>query len=155
MLPSPSFMAKLLLIVLFVQLGYVATRVGPDIRQCRIIRPDFSFCRISSQIIRPDLSFCRIIRPDPADTGHPASGKKYQIRRNPNNDLCHMYVMIKWLFVTYIILMIFGYWQEKYLQQLILTINQGNKYLFAYKKSYLWHFCLSKKLLPLAYLSSL
>ena len=22
-------------------------RVGPDIRQCRIIRPDFSFCRIS------------------------------------------------------------------------------------------------------------
>ena len=65
----------------------ITTRVGPDIRQCRIIRPDFSFCRISSQIIRPDFSFCRIIRPDirhirpdPAGTGHPASGKKYQIR---------------------------------------------------------------------------
>ena len=63
---------------------YVKIRVGPDIRQCRIIRPDFSFCRISSQIIRPDFSFCRIIRPDPAGTGHPASGKKYQIRPNPS-----------------------------------------------------------------------
>ena len=73
---------------------YVYIRVGPDIRQCRIIRPDFSFCRISSQIIRPDLSFCRIIRPDirhirpdPAGTGHPASGKKYQIRPNPSPDM--------------------------------------------------------------------
>ena len=67
------------------------TRVGPDIRQCRIIRPDFSFCRIFSQIIRPDFQFCRIsgrvirhIRPDLAGTRHPASGKKYQIRPNPN-----------------------------------------------------------------------
>jgi len=32
--------------------------------------------------IRPDI---RHIRPDLAGTGHPASGKKYQIRPNPNH----------------------------------------------------------------------
>ena len=72
----------------------ILTRVGPDIRQCRIIRSDFSICRISGQIIRPYFSFCREIRPDIrhirpdlAGTGHPASGMKYQIRPNPSNEV--------------------------------------------------------------------
>ena len=51
-------------------------RVGPDIRQCRIIRPDFSFCRISG--------ISGWIQQAP-DIRHPVSGKKYQIRPNPRN----------------------------------------------------------------------
>ena len=43
-------------------------RVGPDIRQCRIIRPDFSFCRISGM---PDYPASGIFFKK-----HPASGKK-------------------------------------------------------------------------------
>jgi len=39
----------------------IFSRAGPDIRQCRIIRPDI-----------------RHIRPDLAGTGYPASGKKYR-----------------------------------------------------------------------------
>ena len=67
-------------------------RVGPDIRQCRIIRPDFSFCRISGMPdypaggrrisgirqlpdIRPDIRhpayFMKNIR-HPAVAGYPA-----------------------------------------------------------------------------------
>jgi len=61
----------------------IFNRVGPDIRQCRIIRPDFSFCRISGRIIR-------YIRPDLAGTGHPATGKKYQIRPNPSFDTSYL-----------------------------------------------------------------
>ena len=63
---------------------FLFSRVGPDIPQCRIIRPDFSFFRISGISGRiwqvPDI---RHIRSDPADTGYPAIGKKYQIRPNP------------------------------------------------------------------------
>jgi hypothetical protein len=75
---------------------YVLCRVGQDIRQCRIIRPDFSFCLISGKFIRPDFLFCRIIRPDLVGIGHPASGKKYQIRPNPSI-MTDQIQIIKWI----------------------------------------------------------
>ena len=48
-----------------INLDKVVTRVGPDIRQCRIIRPDFSFSGYLA---------CRIIRP--AVAGYPAFSLK-------------------------------------------------------------------------------
>ena len=43
--------------------NYIFNRVGPDIRQCRIIRPDCSFFRISGRIFHfSGYPACRIIR---------------------------------------------------------------------------------------------
>ena len=62
LLSNHSIMESSLRVVFCVMYIYpnLVIRVEPDIRQCRIIKPNFSFCQISGQIIRPDFSFGRI-----------------------------------------------------------------------------------------------